>query len=83
MKLFIRLKVFFGCLDKWEHGLCRGNIPARRHRVKGNVQFVIWKEGEQGYKEEQWIDFNEYWWNTFIEDPNVQECDATGAKSIN
>lgn len=40
----------------WIYGTCN-NRPARKHRKKGNVQFVLWKAGEQGHKEDFWINF--------------------------
>lgn len=48
----------------WIYGTCRGRI-ARKHRRKGNVQFVLWKAGEQGQKEDFWIDFDPSWWHEF------------------
>jgi len=50
----------------WEYGTCGGsNTRARRHRIKRNVQLVLWKIGEQGHKKDFWHDFDSYWWNTF------------------
>lgn len=50
----------------WEMGICGpGNKTARRHRRKGNVQFVVWKAGEQGYTEDYWYDFDSSWWPGF------------------
>ncbi len=48
----------------WIYGTCKER-PARKHRINGNVQFVIWYAGEQGYKEDCWINFDNYWWNDF------------------
>lgn len=49
----------------WIYGTCKDR-PARKHRTKGNVQFVLWKAGEQGHKEDYWHNFDPYWWNLFI-----------------
>lgn len=48
----------------WIYGTCRGRI-ARKHRKNGNVQFVLWKAGEQGHGEDYWIDFHPDWWGEF------------------
>lgn len=50
--------------ERWEYGTCRDK-PARRHRFKGNVQFVLHKAGTHGYFEDYWHDFHSYWWNKF------------------
>lgn len=50
--------------DVWEYGSCRGK-QARRHRIKGNVQFIICKAGEHGHEIDQWIDFDKSWWPVF------------------
>lgn len=51
---------------QWIYGTCRDR-PARKHRRKGNVQFILWKAGEQGHKEDYWIDFDSSWWDGFTE----------------
>lgn len=48
----------------WIYGECN-TLPARKHRKKGNVQFVLWKAGEQGHKEDFWINFDSSWWRNF------------------
>ena len=50
--------------DVWEYGTCN-NTPARRHKIKGNVQMKIWKAGEQGHSVDFWCDFDSSWWNQF------------------
>lgn len=53
---------------EWEYGTCEpepGTGVARRHRRKGNVQFVLWKAGEQGHTEDYWHDFDSSWWPSF------------------
>jgi len=40
----------------WEYGLCSKSI-ARRHKTNGEVQFVLWKAGEQGHTEDYWHPF--------------------------
>jgi len=51
----------------WEHGYAGPSMsPARRHRKKGNVQFVLWPAGEQGHEEDFWYDLDSSWWPTFI-----------------
>ena len=50
----------------WEYGTA-GNTArhSRRHKIKGNVQFILWEAGEQDYQDDYWHDFDPYWWNTF------------------
>ena len=50
----------------WVYGACNGLI-ARKHSKKGNVQFVLWKAGEQGHEEDFWIDFDQSHWPLFYE----------------
>lgn len=55
----------------WEYGTC-GLKPkdgvARCHMRDGNVQFVLWKTGEQGHSIDYWHDFDSSWWSTFKAD---------------
>lgn len=48
----------------WIEGTCREK-PARKHKRKGNVQFILWKAGEQGHKVDYWHDFDPSWWDLF------------------
>ena len=49
---------------------------ARRCKLKGNVQFVLWRKGDQkyvdgiGHTHDVWVDFDSSWWNDFI--PNFK-----------
>lgn len=52
----------------WEHGTCN-NLPARRNKLHGNVQFVLWKAGEQGHQKDFWINFDRSWWVEFKPTP--------------
>jgi len=54
----------FKSKNVWIYGNCN-NRPARKHSINGNVQFVLWKAGEQGHKEDFWIDFDSSWWICF------------------
>lgn len=50
----------------WEYGTAgKHQRLARRHRINGNVQMVLWKAGEQGHTEDFWYDFDKSWWPTF------------------
>lgn len=53
-------------IDKilWIVGTCRGRV-ARKHRLYGNVQFVLWKAGEHENKKDFWIDFYPDKWHEF------------------
>lgn len=50
--------------QEWEYGTCNGTA-ARRHIKNKNVQFVLWKAGEQGHKEDCWHNFDSSWWEGF------------------
>ena len=51
--------------DEWVYGWCNGFI-SRRHKAKGNVQFVLFKKGEAGHSDDYWHDFDKSWWNLFF-----------------
>lgn len=55
----------FGNRDEWEYGTACNSRPARRNKKRGNVQFVLWKAGEQGHADDYWHDFDRSWWPTF------------------
>lgn len=60
---------------EWSYGICHNSV-ARRHKTKGNVQFVLWNAGEQGHTEDFWHDMNTYWWSFFIPQHNKSACAA-------
>lgn len=50
----------------WEYGTFKAEgMMARRHRIKRNVQFVLWMPGEQGHKKPYWHDSDSSWWPSF------------------
>lgn len=51
----------------WEYGICHDRI-ARRHKTTGDVQFVLWKAGEQGHIEDYWVNFGHGWGDLFVKD---------------
>ena len=51
--------------EEWEYGFFREGLPARRHKKNGSVQFILWKAGEQGHKEDFWHVSDSSWWRTF------------------
>lgn len=52
-------------IDKdYEYGTVDGKL-SRRHRAKGNVQFILWKAGEQGHILDYWHDYDKSWWEHF------------------
>ena len=59
--------------ERWEYGTCAGK-KARRHTGNGNVQFVLWRKGDQkevdgiGHLEDKWVDFDRSWWSLFVSD---------------
>lgn len=54
----------------WIYGTCNGN-RARKHKKEGNVQFIIWNEGDQSYVDgightsNKWVNFDSSWWCGF------------------
>lgn len=48
----------------WIYGTCN-NKKARKHSIDKNVQFILWKAGEQGHKVDCWVNFDSSWWKQF------------------
>lgn len=58
-----------GLREKYEYGTAyTNNRRARRNKKTGAVQFIMWKAGEQGHEVDYWINFDSYWWDTFVPD---------------
>ena len=55
---------------EWEYGTCDGS-PARRHKANKNVQFILWKAGEEGHKEDFWHNLDSSYWNSFVLESTV------------
>ena len=55
----------------WDYGTC-GDRFARRHRFRKNVQFILWKVGEQGHIRDYWHNFDSSHWASFN---HVGVCD--------
>ncbi len=53
----------------WIYGTCNKQL-ARKHRINKNVQFILWKSGEQTHIEDYWVDFDSSWWNYFKPNKN-------------
>lgn len=43
----------------------RDDKPLRRNRVNGEVQFILWKEGEQGHQKDYWYRIDPSHWSRF------------------
>lgn len=78
LALYYRYKPNY--LSIWDYGTCetehiwKGKTeksirPARKHRITGAVQFVLWKvgdkQGDYTYTEDFWIDYDSSWWKGF------------------
>ena len=48
----------------WVYGTI-GNITARKHRITGRVEFLLWPAGEQGHKRDYWYPPHEDHWDKF------------------
>ena len=60
----VLLNLFCVSFCVWDYGTC-SNKQARKHKLAGNVQFVLWKKGEQGHKKNYWHNFDSSWWSQF------------------
>lgn len=71
--LIHRFKWFlFGVrVSAYFYGTCN-NRYARKHKRHGNVQFILWKKGDQkyingvGHTDDVWVDFDKSWWDSFL-----------------
>lgn len=52
------------------------DTPARRNRTTGEVQFVLWKAGEQGHQQDYWHKFGDGWEKQFV--PDLREKNGGG-----
>jgi len=43
----------------WEYGLLERGVKARRHRITGRIEFVLWKKGE---KQGDHVHTEDYWY---------------------
>ena len=68
----------------WEQGTCDvlgaiskevNTVKARRNRITGHVQFILWKAGEQGYKKDFWYDLHESHWPFFKQTKDQAEAE--------
>jgi|TARA_R110000765_G_scaffold96266_1_gene181058 hypothetical protein len=56
--------------NEYEYGTCLDR-DARRSRLNGNVQYVLWYKGDQkyldgiGHLKDKWVDFSESHWVMF------------------
>jgi hypothetical protein len=55
----------------WIYGSCGKQECVRKHRIYGNVQFVLWKAGEQGHEQDHWHDMDSSWWPQFKQSNNT------------
>ena len=53
--------------ELYEYGTCN-KLRARRNRMTGAVQFVLWKAGEQGHDSDFWINFDRSWFKRFTKE---------------
>jgi hypothetical protein len=48
----------------WNYGTCN-NLKSRQHKIFRYVQFLHWKNKENGHKKDYWINFDKYWYKQF------------------
>jgi hypothetical protein len=46
------------------------NTPARKNTLTKEVEFVLWRAGEQGHQKDYWIRFDSSWWSQFKQNTN-------------
>ena len=63
-KIILFIQILFNEHHAWEFGICN-QLLARRHKLNGNVQMMLWKAGERGHKEDYWHNFDPSWWSRF------------------
>jgi hypothetical protein len=71
-KYFQAKKIMMNCpnVGNYVYGTLNGRV-ARKHINNGNVQFVLWKKGDQkhidgiGHTEDKWVNFDSSWWIDF------------------
>jgi hypothetical protein len=71
-KYFQAKKIMMNCpnVGNYVYGALNGRV-ARKHINNGNVQFVLWKKGDQeyvdgiGHTEDKWVNFDSSWWIDF------------------
>lgn len=56
--------------EMYEYGTCKGGY-ARRDKINGSVQFIIWKAGEQGHIKDCWVNFDKTWWAGFLPEEKI------------
>lgn len=59
--------------NPWEYGILN-DIKARRNKYTGEVQFRLWRAGEQGHKEDFYIVSCKSLFSVFK--PNIVKCDT-------
>ena len=70
------IKEYFKCYilgRRYVYGTCCTR-KARKHVIRGYVEFLLWEKGDQkyldgvGHTKDQWINFHESNWRLFEED---------------
>ena len=64
-KIINRLLIAFKKINRYEYGFFREGQKARRDRITGAVQFILWNAGEQGHDKDFWYNSDPSWWGTF------------------
>jgi hypothetical protein len=58
--------LFYQNVKKYEYGYRDRNPSVYRRCVKtGEVQFILWKKGEHGHKDDYWHRIDPFWWGEF------------------
>lgn len=59
--------------DKYEYGTISNGTKARRNVRTGEVEFELWKPGEQGHADGYWHIVGSGWETTFVVDTSVNK----------
>lgn len=66
--------------SNYEYGRCNDRL-ARRHKSTLEVQFILWKAGQQGHAENYWHRFDPSWWPSFVSGKAQREPEVQPAAS--
>lgn len=70
--------------SNYVYGRCNGRL-ARRHKLSGEVEFILWKKGDrQGdhvYTDNFWCRFDPSWWDQFVPARPQDVGDAASSES--
>lgn len=61
-------KLGLKCAIEYEYGTISNGMPVRRNKVTHEVEFILWRAGQQGHKQDYWHIVGDGWAYTFTKD---------------